>query len=154
MKLPVPVRRVGYRVAYWLLRVYWFLLRPRVSGVKCLLTDGDLVLLVRHTYGDRRWDLPGGTMRRREQPIAAARREIAEELGIEVDEWESLGELSSYVYFRHDRLYCFQAELRDPELTLDLGELSVARWFPRDQLPDKPARFVQPVLARAGAKQC
>ena|SRR5947209_14306113 len=148
MGLPVPVRRVGYRIAYWLLRVYWFVLRPRVSGVKCLLTDGDRVLLVRHTYGDRRWDLPGGTMRRGEPPVDAARREIAEELGLEIDDWQALGELSSYVYYRHDRLYCFRGEIRDPHIELDLGELSVATWFPRDQLPAELARFVRPVLAR------
>ena len=151
MRLPVPVRRVAYRIAYWLLRLYWFLLRPRVSGVKCLLADGDSVLLVRHTYGDRRWDLPGGTMRRREQPVDAARREISEELGLEIDDWEALGELSSYVYFRHDRLYCFRAEISNPQIELDLGELSTASWFPRHELPSELARFVGPVLARADA---
>ncbi len=149
MRLPVPIRRAGYRVAYWLLRAYWFVFRPRVSGVKCLLTDGDRVLLVRHTYGDRRWDLPGGTMRRGEQPIAAARREMSEELGLEVDDWEALGEFSSYFYYHHDRLFCFRAELADPTIDLDLGELAAATWFPRDRLPSPLARFVGPILARA-----
>ena len=153
MRLPVPIRRMGYRIAYWLLRLYWFVLRPRVRGVKCLLTDGERILLVRHTYGDRNWDLPGGTMRRRELPVDAARREISEELGLEITHWEALGELSSYVYFRHDRLYCFRAELNDPQIELDLGELSTARWFPRDETPEKLARFVRPVLAQDAARR-
>ena len=34
MRLPVPVQRLGYRVAYTLLRTYWFIRRPKLSGVK------------------------------------------------------------------------------------------------------------------------
>ena len=64
MDLPVLVRRVGYRFAYAGLRVYWFVLRPRSTGIKCVLTDGDRVLLVRHTYGPRAWELPGGSLKR------------------------------------------------------------------------------------------
>src|SRR5664279_2290745 len=64
--LPVRVRRVGYRAAHRLLRVYWFILRPTTDGAKCLLTRGDRILLVRHTYGRSEWDLPGGTVARNE----------------------------------------------------------------------------------------
>ena len=43
------------RIAYAGLRTYWFLApAPSVVGVKCVLTDGDDVLLVRHTYGTPR----------------------------------------------------------------------------------------------------
>src|SRR5437870_4690431 len=77
----VAVRRRGYRVAFALLRVYWFVRRPALHGVKCVLTNGDQVLLVRHTYGSRDWDLPGGAVSRGEPPVATARREMHEELG-------------------------------------------------------------------------
>ena len=40
------MQRWGYRVAYAGLRVYWRVFHPRVSGVKCILTHGDEVLLV------------------------------------------------------------------------------------------------------------
>ena len=81
MALSLKARRVAINFAYVGLRVYWFLLRPKVVGVKCVVVHGDRVLLVRHTYGRRSWDLPGGTVRRREVPIDAARREMHEELG-------------------------------------------------------------------------
>ena len=51
--------RLGYRVAYRLLQLWTFLRRPEVSGTMVAVLDGDRVLLVRHTYGDRRrWELP------------------------------------------------------------------------------------------------
>jgi len=143
------VKRLGYRVAYRLLRAYWFLLRPSTNGVKCVLTNGDEVLLVRHTYGDRRWDLPGGALRASEDPEQAARREMAEELGIELAGLRSLGALEARVDHRNDHLHCFHAELNAPVIRLELAELSAARWFPREQLPAQVARFVKPILARA-----
>ena len=37
--LPVPVRRVGYRVAHAGLRVYWRVARPQTRGVKCVVRE-------------------------------------------------------------------------------------------------------------------
>jgi len=86
VELPVAVRRPAYRAAYRVLQVWWFVTRPQKSGVKCVLTDGEQVLLVRHTYGRRYWDVPGGSVKRGEPPLRAARREMREELGVDVTE--------------------------------------------------------------------
>lgn len=149
MRLPVPAKRTGYRVAYRLLQAYWFVRRPQISGVKCVLTDREQVLLVRHSYGNRRWDLPGGAVKRGETPLAAAQREIAEELGVSIRDWTALGELRGREIHRRDELHCFRAEVREPSLTLDLGELLDASWFPSRQLPRQLARYVRPILGRA-----
>src|SRR5437588_1384102 len=109
MRLPVSLRRLGYRFAYSGLRVYWFLLRPKLSGVKCVLIDQDEVLLVRHTYGPRVWDLPGGAIKRGEPPVSAARREMTEELGVSIDDWRSLGAIAVTFDHRTDHVHCFQA---------------------------------------------
>lgn len=51
-----------------------------------LLTDaGDRVLLVRPVRPGAGWALPGGLVEAGESPLAAVRREVREELGIEVD---------------------------------------------------------------------
>jgi len=42
------------------------------------------VLLVRHSYGMRNWELPGGGRNPRESVSDAARREVREETGIDV----------------------------------------------------------------------
>ena len=149
MRLPIPVRRWGYRCAYSLLRVYWLLAHPEVRGVKCVLTNGDDVLLVRHTYGDREWDLPGGRIRRDEPPANTARREMHEELGVLIDDWAPLGEVSGTVDHRRDRMQCFEAEMRDGRIEIDRGELAVVDWFPRERLPDDLGRYVREILSRS-----
>jgi 8-oxo-dGTP pyrophosphatase MutT (NUDIX family) len=145
----VAFRRLAYRSAYALLRLYWFALRPTLSGVKCLLTDGDRVLLVRHTYGPRGWELPGGGFKRDEAPAAAARRETHEELGVWIEDWVDLGKLPATMNHREGSLHCFQASVREPPITIDLGELAVARWFRRHELPPDLGRYVEPILSRA-----
>jgi 8-oxo-dGTP pyrophosphatase MutT (NUDIX family) len=152
VELPVAVRRLAYRAAYRALRVWWFVTRPRKSGVKCVLTDGDQVLLVRHTYGRRHWDIPGGAVKRGEPPLQAARREMREELGIDVADWVSIGELLVRMNHRHDTLHCFHVDLRAPAITIDRGELDEAHWFARGALPPERSRYVTPILARAGGE--
>jgi ADP-ribose pyrophosphatase YjhB (NUDIX family) len=146
--LPVPVQRLGYRVAYGGLRLYWLVFRPQVSGVKCVLTHGEDVLLVRHTYGPRGWDLPGGTVRRREPPETTATREMREELGLTIDVWRFMGRMELVVDHKRDSLHCFQAELPGPEFVMDRGELSAARWFPARELPGNLGRYTRLILQR------
>jgi 8-oxo-dGTP pyrophosphatase MutT (NUDIX family) len=150
MQLPVALRRLGYRGAHRLLRGWWFIRRPTLAGVKCVLTDGDRVLLVRHTYGRRHWDFPGGTPRRGEDPLSAARREMEEELGVRIDRLRLVGELRASPYHAHDTLHCFHAELSAPVLIIDRGELAAAHWFPVAQLPRDINRYVPRILALAG----
>jgi 8-oxo-dGTP pyrophosphatase MutT (NUDIX family) len=135
MPLSVAVRRLAYRAGYRALRAYWLLARPSLNGVKCILLDGDAVLLVRHSYGDRRWDLPGGKIRRGEPPATTARREMREELGLEIADWTAVGVLHVRAHHRLDTLHCFTARVTDAALTLDLGELQRAEWFAVDRLP-------------------
>jgi 8-oxo-dGTP pyrophosphatase MutT (NUDIX family) len=135
MPLSVKLRRPAYRVAYHLLRVAWLLSGIEREGVKCLLSDGDRVLLVRHTYGPRGWDLPGGALKRGEPPARAAHREMHEELGIDDDGWTELGLVEARNDRRRGRIHLFGTEVRAPNLRLDHGELDVAEWFERDRLP-------------------
>jgi 8-oxo-dGTP pyrophosphatase MutT (NUDIX family) len=151
VSLYLKLRRLGYRLAYRGLQVFWFVARPSKRGVKCLVTDHDRVLLVRHTYGNRSWDLPGGSIKRRESPLSAARREMREELGLDGVEWVGIGEVHGRVDRRHDTIHCFSAELSDPKLTVDWGELAATAWFARDELPEDLGPYVRPAMARAPA---
>jgi 8-oxo-dGTP pyrophosphatase MutT (NUDIX family) len=75
--------RLGYRWAYWLLRLWWFVRRPHTHGAAVALWYDDKVLLVRASYRDC-YTLPGGFVRRDEPSEQAARRETREEIGLEL----------------------------------------------------------------------
>jgi 8-oxo-dGTP pyrophosphatase MutT (NUDIX family) len=152
VKLPVPIRRLIYRCGYRVLQVVWFVWRPAKTGVKCLLTADDRILLVRHTYGRRRWDLPGGSVKRGEPPLQTARREMDEELGLGCAEWIKIGEIRGTFDHRRDTIHCFRAEIEpSARLKLDRGELDAAAWFARTDLPADLSPYVVPVVEGARA---
>jgi ADP-ribose pyrophosphatase YjhB (NUDIX family) len=134
-RLPVPIVRIGYRVAYRLAQVWWYLLRPDVHGVKAILREGDRILLVRHTYCDRgRWDVPGGHAHSGEPAVDAVRREMQEELGIDIP-WRAVGSLGARSDRKVERVHCFVAERPAGRLRLARGEIAEAQWFALDALP-------------------
>jgi argininosuccinate lyase len=147
MPLPVAARRLAYRAAFRVLQLSWLLRRPSKLGVKCRLTHQGRILLVRHTYGHRAWDLPGGAIKRNEAPRAAAQREMLEELGVTSDQWTQAGSVRGVVNHRRDTIYCFDAELASPAITIHEGELATASWFDRGSLPPNLGPYVAPMLA-------
>jgi 8-oxo-dGTP pyrophosphatase MutT (NUDIX family) len=97
-----------------------------------ILRDGD-ALLVRHTYGDRRWGWPGGLVRRGEEPAATARREIREELGFDLEDWAPIGKLDYRSRDRaHHLVWCFLAQAGPEDPVLKRAEIAEVRWAPLD----------------------
>jgi NAD+ diphosphatase len=137
-----------YRLGYPVARVSWFFVRVKRRGVKCVITRGDEVLLVRHTYGDRRaWELPGGSIKRGEEPVAAARRETQEELGLSIDVWTDLGDFFAKYEHRADTLFCFHAVVDDASPVADGVEIAEVGWFPAAATPRPTGRFVRRILS-------
>lgn len=124
-----------YRLAYAALRLYWFVFRPRVRGVRCVIEHGGRVLLIRHTYGDRRWHFPGGAVKRGEEPEAAARREAEEEVGISPPRLVRFGEFTSTDKYMRDQVYCFSGLAPGDDVRTHRGEVREARWFAWGELP-------------------
>jgi 8-oxo-dGTP pyrophosphatase MutT (NUDIX family) len=140
--------RTVYRVGYRVLRVYWRVAHPEKRGVKFLITRGGEVLLVRHTYGRQPgWEVPGGGVRRREEPAEAVRREAREELGVDIGDWRFLGDLFERIDGKRDRLWCFSSELGDREIVVEEAEIAETGWFAPDALPPNVHRYVARILA-------
>jgi 8-oxo-dGTP pyrophosphatase MutT (NUDIX family) len=128
--------RLCYRTAYRLLQLVGMISGHHGHGVKCLLTHRGQILLVRHTYGQRQvWYLPGGGVRRSEQPLAAGLREMQEELGIEIPTMRELGRIELQLDHMSAIITCLHAELTDPRLHPNPGEIAQAAWFEPDALP-------------------
>jgi 8-oxo-dGTP pyrophosphatase MutT (NUDIX family) len=131
------------------LRAWWALRRPHTRAVKVVLRrDGGEALFVRHTYGRRGdWELPGGSLRPREAPADAARREAHEELGLDLA-WRGVGSVEVGGEGKTTTLHVFTADARGGvELAISPVEIAEARWAPLDAPPEPVGRDVPPVLA-------
>lgn len=97
------------------------------------IDEGERVYLVRqyrHAVGRELVELPAGGLEPDEAPLAAAKRELREEAGLEADEWISLGAFFSSPGFANEKLYAFLARgLKMVEVDPDEDEdLEICRY--------------------------
>jgi 8-oxo-dGTP pyrophosphatase MutT (NUDIX family) len=132
-----------YKLAYAMLRIYWFVFRPQIYGVKCLIEFEGRILMIRNSYGDMRWTFPGGGFKRNESPEMAAVREVREEVGISLTSLRPLGEYTSTDGYKHDTVKCYTVKVTTPGFEIERNEIYEAAWFPWSELP-------QPLASDAG----
>ena len=106
------------------------------------------VLLLRQTYGDQRWGLPGGSVEPGETILDALGRECREELGVEVE----IGPLTGWYYHREfeSQVGIFRCALRGTAEIQLSPEHSEFRWTPLTQLTGVQAARVQAALHYGG----
>ena len=120
-----------------------------------LVRDGGRVLLTRkREWVAGRYSLVAGFVDNGESLEGAVRREVKEEVGVEVDGVQYRG--SQNWPFPSQLMVGFTAEYAGGEVRVDTEELEDARWFPLDALPNLPshlsiARFVIEHFARPGS---
>lgn len=138
------IMRFGHPVRMALLRRF----NVTVYGCRIIALDGEgRVLLLRQTYGRDWWLAPSGGMKRGEDAIFTARRELTEETGCtlhEAREVEALVE-DYYGLTNEVRVVVGLAE-GDPQA--DRREVREVRWFDRDALPEGLAPKVRSGLDR------
>ena len=131
-----PVLFRLWRVLPWRVRV--FVIRRLTPsywvGAMCLVERADgAVLLVRQSYR-RAWSFPGGLLKRNEDPIAAAARELKEEVGLTVEPEDTPRVVVDARSRRVDIIYRCQftgAEEPSPRSP----EILETRWFAPNDLP-------------------
>jgi len=116
--------------------------------VAAVFIDGERVLACRrreHLQAGGRWEFPGGKLEADEAAEAALEREIAEELGVEIQVGDLLDSTTTIVDGTEITLSCYFVEpvAESPQFSSDHDELG---WFERDRLmwlnwaqPDLPA---------------
>ena len=121
--------------------------RTPLSGVSVIVTNlaGD-VLLLKHSYGPAVWSLPGGGLGKGEDPLEAARREVREELGVELARIEPVGVLAEELSGSPHTAHIFAA-VCDRQPRPDRREVLEARFFPSHSLPEPLGRTTRDRIA-------
>ena len=113
-------------------QLYWKIFQPKTYGVKIIVQHplANKILIVRHSYGDRSiWHLPGGGYRpNRESAKSAAKREIKEELGLELTNLKILGEYKTTAEGKRDTTTIFWSRAQSAEITPN-SEIAEYLWI-------------------------
>lgn len=143
-----------WRVLPWRARV--FVIRRMTPsywvGAMCLVERPDgTVLLVRQSYR-RSWSFPGGLLKRNEDPIDAAARELKEEVGLTVELEDTPKVVVDARSRRVDIIYrCQFTGTEEPSPRSP--EILETRWFAPDDLPNVQRETAAALMALGRANR-
>ena len=140
------------RLLYLGYRIYCFLFRPKLLGVRVMLIQNEQVLLVRQTYLPG-WFMPGGGVKRGETLDETVRREAREEVGAEMKDLKLVGAYTNFQGFKSDHNILFLCTDFTCSGRPD-REIAEVRSFPLDALPENiwPGHRLRLEEYRAGKK--
>jgi mutator protein MutT len=121
--------------------------RFTVTAGAIIFNDQKQVLLLKHRFrAGSGWGLPGGFLERGEQPIEALRRELREEIGLDVEDVEVFAARSFKKPKQVEVLFRARANANVKPLTM---EVERAEWFSLDSLPEGLPRDQRGYVERA-----
>jgi 8-oxo-dGTP diphosphatase len=148
--LRVRLYRLALRGAYRLQLVWWFVARPRITGSYVAVWHGGRILMIRNSYR-RLLSLPAGGIKRGEDPVEAAVRELHEEVGIAArpEDLVFAGVILNPSGYAEDHAHFF--ELRcdvEPAVRVDEREVVWAEFLlPEEAIEQGTARVVRRYLS-------
>lgn len=121
--------------------------RFTVTAGAMLFDDRGRILLLEHVFRpDSGWGIPGGFMGRHEQPEEALRRELREEIAVEVEDVELLF-VRSLGRPRQVEIYFRARVVGEPRASS--FEIKRAQWFAVDELPAELSKDQQRLIQRS-----
>lgn len=100
---------------------------------------------MRHTYGHSAWTLSGGGLKKNETPEDAVKREVKEELGLDITP-EYIGEFTHNPEHKIDTVFCFVARIAKKEPKIDHLEVKDAKWWNLNHLPKDHSMSLQRII--------
>ena len=125
--------------------------RFTVTAGAIIFNNKGEVLLLKHRFrAGSGWGLPGGFLEKGEQPIEAMRRELREEIGLEVADAEVFAARSFRKPMQVEVLFrCSANALVKPRNM----EVERAEWFAIDSLPEGLPRDQRLYIERAAKRE-
>ena len=121
--------------------------RFTVTAGAVIFNDQKQVLLLKHRFrAGSGWGLPGGFLEQGEQPIDALRRELREEIGLELEDVEIFASRSFEKPKQVEVLFRARANANVKPLAM---EVERAEWFSIDSLPEGLPRDQRVYVERA-----
>lgn len=130
---------------------YRMILRPEKERIRGFIVKDNQVLLVEHVGGNGKWTLPGGGEKRGETIETALRREIKEELGLEIKVRVELTSYTLHSYGARTTYRCLLAYALGDFEYIDRYELRKAGWFHITDLPDNRSVLIDKCVEVLGS---
>ena len=126
--------------------------RFTVTAGALIFNDAGQVLLLKHRFrAGSGWGLPGGFLEQGEQPFDALRRELREEIGLEVESAEIFHSRSFKKPRQVEILFLCRA---NADVKPRAMEVERAEWFSVESLPDGLPRDQRLLVERAASDVC
>lgn len=116
------------------------------AGAFVFDAEGRILLLEHEFRPDSRWGIPGGFLNKGEQPEEAMRRELREEVALEVDDVQLL---FARTLPRPRQVEIYFACTTNGNPTPSSFEIRKAGWFAPDDLPEDLSRDQRRMIKRA-----
>jgi 8-oxo-dGTP diphosphatase len=137
-RVPKRARRLGYVLAN---------ARFTVTVAAVITDEQERVLLLKHRFRPGHdWGIPGGFINAKEQPEEALRRELREEIGVEVDNLE-IALIHSLEYVRQVEIV-YRATLCNQPVPCST-EILEAQWFAVSAFPPGLISYQRMLISRA-----
>lgn len=130
------------RILYKVFRPVLYLFLKRSRRVRVLMLYEGEVLLVRNWLSSQKWTVPGGGINKSETQLQAAKRELHEEIGLNIEETDfiALGEYDNSNFVSD----CFLYQPKERcHILRNKAELIDANWFKVKNLPEP----INPIVA-------